>query len=206
MDNLGRSFTYMFEDPEWLQKILVGALFVLASMILIGIPFLLGYVLLVARNTANGQPLPLPAWDNLGEKFTQGLLFFVVIILYAIPLIIVNFILMMIPCIGWLAMVALSIAYAMILPYIYVRFARTGNISDAFDFAGMIAFLTQNTVNLLLVALLTIVFSILASFGILALIIGYFFTAFWAQLGIAYLYGEVVRVGEQKGGAVTTQP
>ncbi len=206
MDNIGRSFTYMFEDPEWLQKILVGAVFVLLSFILIGIPFLLGYVLQLVRNVSNGNPLPLPAWDELGEKFTKGLLFFVVIVIWAIPLIIIHFILAMIPCLGWIASVALSIAFAMVMPYIYVRFARSGNIADAFDFAGMIAFLTQNTVNLLLVALLSIVFGILASLGFIALIIGYFFTAFWAQLGIGYLYGEVVRTGERRGPAVPAQP
>ena len=65
MENLGRSFSYMFEDKDWFQKILIGAAFCLLSLVLIGIPFVLGYLLQVARQSSHGQELPLPAWDNL---------------------------------------------------------------------------------------------------------------------------------------------
>ncbi len=76
MENLGRSFSYMFEDEDWFQKILIGAAFCLLSLVLIGIPFVLGYLLQVARQSSHGKELPLPAWDNLGDKFVSGLLFF----------------------------------------------------------------------------------------------------------------------------------
>ena len=205
MDNLGRAFNFMFEDPEWLQKILIGGCFVLLSCLLIGIPFLLGYMLQVIKNTADGRPLPLPAWDNLGEKFTTGLMFFVVILLWTVPLGIIYFILIFIPCIGWLAIAAINILVALIRPYIAARFAVSGNISDAFDFPGIIAFFSQNFVNLILVFIMTIVMGVLAAFGLLALIVGVLFTLFWAYLGMAYLTGEVYRTG-QKGKAVTAQP
>lgn len=205
MENLGRAFSFMFEDPEWLQKILIGGCFILLSVILIGIPFVLGYMLIVVKNSAEGRPLPLPSWDNLGDKFTSGLMFFIVILCWTVPLIILQFILIFIPCIGWLALIALHIAVALIRPYIAARFALSGNISDAFDFPAIIAFFSQNLVNLLLVFVMTIVFGILASFGLLALAVGYLFTCFWAGLGISYLTGELYRTG-QKGKAVTAQP
>ncbi|MGB5106321.1 MAG: DUF4013 domain-containing protein [Candidatus Zixiibacteriota bacterium] len=205
MDNLGRAFNFMFEDPEWLQKILIGGCFVLLSCILIGLPFLLGYLLLVVKNSAEGRPLPLPRWDNLGEKFTAGLMYLVVLLLWAVPIWIICFVLALIPCIGWIIMIPLAIAAALIMPYIVARFAVGGKISDAFDFPGIIAFFSQNIVNLLIVFVMSIVLNFISYFGILALGVGYLFTSFWAQLGIAYLAGELYRVG-QKGTAATAQP
>ncbi|TFH65404.1 MAG: DUF4013 domain-containing protein [Candidatus Zixiibacteriota bacterium] len=199
MENLGRSFSYMFEDEEWLQKILIGAAFCLLSLVLIGIPFVLGYLLQVARQSSQGKELPLPAWDNLGDKFVSGLLFFVIGIIYGIPLAIIYFVLVLIPCIGWLAMLFLGLSFALIFSYIAVRFARTGNIGDAFDLSVMWGFLKANLGNLLIVWVMSILFHIIAWFGLLALLIGVLFTHFWAQLAVYYLYGRVVYEAERTG-------
>ncbi|MBK7091710.1 MAG: DUF4013 domain-containing protein [bacterium] len=205
MDNLGRAFNFMFEDPEWLQKILIGGCFVLLSCILIGVPFVFGYMLLLIKNTTEGRPVPLPAWDNLGDKFTSGLMFLVMLLLWAVPVWLVSIVLIMIPCIGWIILVPFVLAVYLLIPYIMARFAVGGKISDAFDFAGIIAFLTQNLMNLVIVLVMSIVLNIISYFGILALGVGFLFTNFWAQLGIAYLAGELYRTG-QKGKAVTAQP
>ena len=205
MDNLGRAFNFMFEDPEWLQKILIGGCFVLLSCIFIGVPFVLGYMLLLIKNTTEGRPLPLPAWDNLGDKFTSGLMCLVMLLLWAVPVWLVSIVLIMIPCIGWIILVPFVLAVYLLIPYIMARFAVGGKISDAFDFAGIIAFLTQNLMNLVIVLVMSIVLNIISYFGILALGVGFLFTNFWAQLGIAYLAGELYRTG-QKGKAVTAQP
>jgi hypothetical protein len=199
MENLGRSFSYMFEDEDWFQKILIGAAFCLLSLVLIGIPFVLGYLLQVARQSSQGKELPLPAWDNLGDKFVSGLLFIVIGVIYGIPLAIIYFVLVFIPCIGWLAMLFLALSFALIFPYITVRFARTGNIGDAFDLSGMWGFLKANLGNLLIVWVMSILFHIIAWFGLLALLIGVLFTYFWAQLAVYYLCGRVVYEAERTG-------
>ena len=41
--DFGRSFTFTSEDPEWVSKILIGGVFVLACSLLVGVPFVLGY-------------------------------------------------------------------------------------------------------------------------------------------------------------------
>jgi hypothetical protein len=48
------------------------------------------------------------------------------------------------------------------------------------------------------VVLLTIALGIIACFGLLALVVGIFFTMFWADLAIYYLYGKVYREGEKE--------
>jgi hypothetical protein len=197
MDYIGRSFTYMFQDKDWVQKILIGAVFGLLSLVVIGIPFVLGYLLQVARQASQGKELPLPAWDDLGEKFVSGLLFIIIGVIYSVPLAIVYIVLLLIPCLGWLAMIFLAISVAIIVPYVAVRFARSGNIGDAFDISGMWTFLQRNFGNLVLVWLMSVVLHIIAWFGLLALIVGVLFTMFWAELAIFYLYGRVVYEAER---------
>ena len=71
--DVGRAFSFPFRDPDWVVKFLVGAVFVLLSVVLVGIPFLVGYMVEVVRRVAAGEAEPLPAWENLGEKFGRGL-------------------------------------------------------------------------------------------------------------------------------------
>ena len=71
--DFGRAFQFFFEDPEWQKKTLMGSLIVLLSLILVGIPFLVGYGMAVLRRTARGEARPLPEWDGYGKYFMDGL-------------------------------------------------------------------------------------------------------------------------------------
>lgn len=191
MKNLGRAFAFMFEDKDWIQKILIGAAFTLLSVILVGIPIVLGYLLEVARRSSEGKELPLPEWDNLGDKFGRGLLFFIILIIYCIPLGIVSAILAWIPCLGAILWIIPFLLLGLIVPYLAVTYARTGNLNTAFEFEKIIRFVSDNLINLLVVLVMAIIFEIIAGFGILALGIGVLVTSFWANLGVYYLYGQV---------------
>ena len=71
--DFGRAFTSVTEDPDWIKKVLIGGAFVLLSSILVGIPFVLGYVGRTLRNVVAGAARPLPEWDDLGGIFSEGL-------------------------------------------------------------------------------------------------------------------------------------
>jgi hypothetical protein len=206
MKNLGRAFAFMFEDKEWIQKILIGAAFTLLSVILVGIPIILGYLLEVARRSAEGKELPLPEWDNLGDKFGKGLLYFIILVIYSIPLGILSAILAMIPCLGAILWIVPFLFLAMVAPYLAVTYARTANLNAAFEFEKIIRFISDNLSNLLIVLVMTIIFEIIAGFGLLALGIGVLVTSFWDYLGIYYLYGQVFWEAEQGGAAVIEGP
>jgi hypothetical protein len=206
MKNLGRAFAFMFEDKEWIQKILIGAAFTLLCLILVGIPLVLGYLLEVARRSAAGKELPLPEWDNLGDKFGKGLLFLIILIIYSIPLMILSFILAFIPCLGAILCIIPFLFLAFIAPYLAVTYARTSNLNTAFEFEKILRFVSDNFTNLLVVLVMGIIFEIIAGFGILALGIGVLVTSFWASLGIYYLYGQVFWEAEQGGVAVVEGP
>jgi hypothetical protein len=207
MINFTKAFSFMFEDKNWPVKIVLGAIFNLLSLVLIGIPFILGYLLELAKNSSEGKEIPLPEWDKLGDKFTRGLIYLIIVIVYSIPGMILSFIPCVKYCLGPLYFLALMFA----LPYITLKYAKTGSFEDAFRFNEIIDFVKQNINNLIVVVLLTIALEIIASFGTLALVVGVFFTAFWASLAIYYLYGKVYRAGEKaetesSGGESGSQP
>ena len=200
MQNVGRAFSFMFEDKNWVVKIILGAVFNLLMLVLVGIPFVLGYLLELAKNSSEGKELPLPEWDKLGDKFVRGLIYLVILIIYSIPGMILSFI----PCVKFCLGPLYFLALAFVLPYITVKYAQTGSFEEVFRFNEIIDFVKANLNNLVIVVLLSIALVIIALFGMLALVVGVFFAGFWAFLAIAYLYGQVYREGKKEKPA--TQP
>src|SRR5262249_1297336 len=95
--DLGRSFTYMFEDKDWVAKlaigggiILLGAIFfwVLLIPLISAYALVVGYALVVIKNVYDGSPTPLPEWSNLGDFFVKGLTALVGILIWFIPVIV----------------------------------------------------------------------------------------------------------------------
>ncbi|MEW6686152.1 MAG: DUF4013 domain-containing protein [Candidatus Edwardsbacteria bacterium] len=192
--NFGRAFSFMFEDREALRKILVGGFFTLLSYLVIGIPFVFGYLLELMKDNIEGKETPLPEWDQLGEKFVKGLVFLLIVIIYIMPAIIVN----VIPCLGQLLSFIYGIALWLAFPYIMGRFALSGKFTEAFQFDEIIEFVKKNIENLILALVMSIVISIISAFGIILLMVGVLFTTFWAGLGCTHLYAQVFRAAKEK--------
>jgi len=96
---VGKSFTYMFEDPEWVKKLAIGGGILLVGALVLGIliipalaaaALLLGYCLIVVKNVYDGNPRPLPEWTNIGDMFVKGVTAFVGVLIWAIPAIILG--------------------------------------------------------------------------------------------------------------------
>jgi hypothetical protein len=146
---LGDAFAYTREGVfgntnRWLKLIL--------AIICLGLPFN-GYIMRVYRGAQ-----PAPDVDQWGTLFVDGLKLLVVGIVYAIPLLILwvfiygnLFLAIFSGSIDETAMAAFApnlllmllfylveIAVAVILPVAYIRFARTGTFSDAFNFSAII--------------------------------------------------------------------
>ena len=96
--DLGKSLTYYFEDPRWVNKLAIGTgILILSSLFsvvlvgLIGYLIIIGYALDVLRNVRNGEQYPMPEWkDRWGEWLVQGVRIAVAVIVWAIPAIIVG--------------------------------------------------------------------------------------------------------------------
>jgi hypothetical protein len=148
-DMLGDAYAYTKEGVlgntnRWLKLIL--------AIICLGLPFN-GYVMRVYRGIT-----PAPDVDQWGMLFFDGLKLLVMGIIYAIPLMILwvliygsMFLAIFSGSMDETAMAAFApnlflmllfylveIAVAVILPVAYIRFARTGTFSDAFNFSAII--------------------------------------------------------------------
>lgn len=77
-----KSFSYPFEDKDWLSKLGLGALI---SMVPILNFAWSGYLVDIIRNVMNSNPEPLPTWDDLDKKFKEGLILFGATLIYASP-------------------------------------------------------------------------------------------------------------------------
>jgi hypothetical protein len=218
--DIGRSFTYIFDDENWLTKILLGGLFALLSVILIGIPFVLGYVVETIKNVIDGVPSPLPEWDNLGEKFRKGLMLALLLLIYQIPNILLQ-------CVSGGAMGALAEAdprtaesaipiiqscqgcfslvwtllVAAITPAVFIKYTLTDDFMAGFRFGELFDLIKADLGNYVIAILLTWVAGVVAMVGLIGLCIGIFFTGFWSRLVQAHLYGQLYRSISAKGEA-----
>ncbi len=190
--DIQKAFTILFEDKDWLKKTLFGGLFGFLSMFLIGIPFLMGYMLRAIKNGRTGEFIPLPDWDDLGAIFKEGLMLTVVFIVYGFIAMIVSTIIGMIPCLGCIISPLIYIALGMMVPYIVLKYADTQQFGDCFNFTEIYNHISRNITNLLIYILIVFAMSIISSIiGTILLIIGVFFTNFWVLVGNAYLILEV---------------
>lgn len=196
MPDLARSFTYMFEDKAWLSKILVGAAFVLLTPLVIGALFLGGYLVEVIKRSYEDNEVPLPEWDNFGDLIGKGLIVLIITILLYIPGLILSFL----PC-TQLLVFAYTILAMLVAPLFYARYAITGDLNAVFEFSEIIDLFKDNIANLAAVLIMWIIFSVIASLGVLALGIGVLFTIFYANLGLCFLFGKVYQEAMKKKAA-----
>ncbi|MCI0596863.1 MAG: DUF4013 domain-containing protein [candidate division Zixibacteria bacterium] len=199
MLDVGKAFSLLFADKRWLEKWLLGALLHIAAVLIIGIPFLLGYLLEVTRRALKEETFELPEWQEWGIFFGQGLIYFIILLVYLLPVIFFSVIS------GCLTMPYLLLFY-FIFPVLTFRFAQTGDFASAFRFNEMIAFIQNNLANLVVVWFVGLLATVVASFGVLAFFIGLCFSAFWAEVAMFYLAGSLVRVAPKSATSESTPP
>jgi len=214
-----RPFAFVFEDARWLNKVLIGGVFQILSFILVGIPFVLGYLAVLVRNVVADQPQPLPEWDDLGDKFAEGLRLVGIGIVYIIPMfaligvIIVPAVMMgviaqhhgnsdfdpggLIGCFGCLAG-PLGLLYALWVPAAMLNAMVEQRFGAAFDFHRIWAFISNNIGNYLLAVVVMFVARFAASFGVILFCVGVVFTIFWAMLVTFYAFAQAWRLATVK--------
>jgi hypothetical protein len=123
------------------------------------------------RNVMNGAPQPLPNWDDLGKKLTDGLVLFVAGLVYSLPVLVVACLplsMMVIPAVLsgnqdlqgvanavagvsgvlFMGLMCLFVVYALVLSVIYpailVLYAREGTFASCFKFREVFDLVGKN--------------------------------------------------------------
>lgn len=213
--DIGGAFSYVFEDEDWIVKILLGAAILLIPIF--GQLAVSGYGIAILRNIKAGKPQPLPAWSNLGDFFMDGLMFWVIRLVYGIPIFVLLCPILfaaVLPAFGTknedlLAILAsvsgvvaigvsclivlYSILVGLLMPVVQIRFAETGEIGACLRFGEMFRFLFSNIGPVIVAQLVAWAAGVLLisiagtlSLGLLALPIAVFMKAVRG-----YLYAQI---------------
>jgi hypothetical protein len=189
--DIGKSFSFPFEDKEWLSKLGLGAVISLVPILNFAWS---GYMVGIIRNVMNNVAEPLPTWDNLDKKFSDGLILFGAGIIYVLPILIAlclplsvmtfsgflsgnsdmqniartfeeagGVLFFGLLCVFTLYGVALSIIY----PAILVIFSREGTFASCFKFREVFGLISKNATSFFTAWALSLV----ASLGV-GLVIG----------------------------------
>lgn len=207
--DFGRTLGFFFQDPNWIQKLLIGSLFTILSIFLVGSIFIAGYAARLVRRAARGEPYPLPEWDDLGGMFVEGVAVIGAYLIHLLPAVAL-FVVMVIPVavLGEsegepnpaavmimipLLIVAFVLVFALMFYFTaaFTRLAIEERFSAAFEFQPNFAFLKRNAVNFLMAVLAFMVANFIAQFGILLFCVGILPATFWSQCVGAYALGEV---------------
>lgn len=166
--NIGKSFSYPFDDKQWAAKLGLGGLIVLIPILNFAWS---GYMIEIMRRVMKGDPEPLPDWNDLGQKFMDGLMLMLAGLVYALPMIVLVCLplgFMTVPAIlagnadmdeiadtlsaagGILALclsclfMAYMLALSVIYPAITVQYAREGTFAAFFKVRAMLAQISRN--------------------------------------------------------------
>jgi hypothetical protein len=210
----GRSFSYATEDRDWVTKVLLGGLISLIPFV--GQFYVMGYVVEIIKNVIAGRDVPLPEiGEDFGGKLLKGLLLSVITFIYSLPIVIVascsgignsilqsairdsdtagGFVALWSICLGGIALI-LGIAEALIIPFVWAKYAETEQFSDAFKLDEIWNLFQSNVGPTIVVVLIAGLAGFIAALvGSIACLIGAIFTVFYAQLVTAYLYGSLYR-------------
>jgi len=215
--DFAKPFTYVFDDPRWLQKILIGGLFHLAGVFIVGWFFVTGYVAQVTRNIIAGHEHPLPEWEDVGNFFNEGLRLVGVMLVFILPLIVLAMG-MMLPGILFAAIdneglqtfgsllsgcvsclfVPVVLAVTFFLPASLLFAAVEQRFKAAFEFGRIWPFLKQNIGNYLLAVVVYLIARFVGGFGIMLFCVGVVFTAFWSFLITCHGFAQAYKLAKTK--------
>jgi hypothetical protein len=224
--DFGKAVSFTFDDPDWIKKVVIGGVVTLVPILNFAS---YGYSIEVTRRVIDGNPQPLPEWDDFGGKFIKGLIYFVIGLVYSLPIVLIaclaaggmaatgslaasssrsageaaggvfGLLGMCVSCIA----VIYGVFVAIVLPAAVGHYAAKNEIGAAFRFADVLSLVQKNLGAYLMVFAIGIVAGLLASLvGSLACGIGLIFAGFWSLLVIGHATGQAYREASANIGLV----
>lgn len=214
--DIGKSIGYVFEDEKWGSKVLLGGIINLIPIVNLAVT---GYAVRALKNVANGWDRPLPEWDDFGGYFVKGLLVHIGVLIYSLPLILLN--LGMIPLglfqdqrgvgealvLVSMGMACLQVLYGLVIglwvPAAIANYSLSGEFGAFFQFGQIWKLISGNLGDYIIMLIVTWVVSMVAGLvGLVLCIIGLTFTMFVYYLIGAHMLGQIAR----QSGALAEEP
>ena len=190
--DITKAFTYVFDDKDWMMKVLIGALLSIAGFLIIPGFIIAGYSIQILRNVKKGVAEPLPEWAEWGEMLKDGFMVALAQIIYSLPIIIIACIAFgaagglasfenldedaiaaaMISTFGvvFCLILIFGIAMAFISPALQIQYVKHGDLASMFRFSEIIALIRENISDILLVV--GVMIGTAFAFGIVSTVLG----------------------------------
>ena len=230
--DIGKSFSYPFEDDDWISKLFLGAVVSLVPILNFAWT---GYTVGIVRNVSDGVSLPLPEWSDFGDKFVKGFFIWAAGFIYSIPALLIG-------CLplGVLAVSAgvessnttdtfqsiftgvgilfgcLIILYALVLsfyfPAVFINLAKKGTFGSCFEVGEIFRIVSKNTSRYLTAWLVSIVGAIVVGIivAIISVLLGFIVCIGWilawliSALSSVYLFAVYAHLFGQVTSQETT--
>lgn len=182
MLDIGRSFSYITADPDWIKKIAIGLLVGLIGTFVFGLGaiVLLGYQIAIIRAKLEGRQPELPEWNDWGGFIKDGIFAIIIGLGYAAPVIVLAICMQIVfvgagvatgeldpdlagiigtvisvigLCFG-LVIFVYVIFLSLAMPIAITRYVAEGGLGAAFAFGEVFALLRGNIVGWLIIAFL----------------------------------------------------
>jgi hypothetical protein len=213
--NIGSAFSYVTEDSDWIKKILIGAVLTLTG---IGTIAVIGWMLEMIRRVHDENAELLPAWDEIGTYFVDGIKFFVVGFVWSLPLILVSAcfativiiadsqmsysdaeitVLITSICFGLVALVY-GIVLGLLMPAAAGTLATTGSISQALNPANAFKLFRANIGGFIIASLLgQVIVSIASMIGIIICGVGTYVGFAYGYAVLGNMYGQAYKKAKE---------
>ncbi len=204
--NYSLAFTFVKEEKDWIQKILVTGLILLIPIV--GALYLVGWMFEITRRIARHETPVLPEVD-FSKYIGIGFKAIVVAFVYMLPCTIVSifssttdailsnsrsdgivFLRTVTNCGFGLINFVLWLALSFVLIAAYIRFLDNFQISSAFNFAAVWKTVTSSAKDILILWLFNLLSGLIASVGLVFCFIGIIFTAPYASAVWGNLLGQ----------------
>ncbi len=215
--DFGKAVSFTFDDPDWIKKVAIGGVVTFVPILNFAA---YGYSIEVTRRVIDGNPQPLPEWDDFGGKFIKGLIYFVIGLVYSLPIVLIACLAvggmaatgnlassssksagdaaggvfgLVMTCVSCIA-ILYGVFVALVLPAAVGHYAAKGEIGAAFRFADMLSLVQKNLGAYLMVFAISVVAGLIAGVvGSLACGVGLIFAGFWSLLVIGHATGQAYR-------------
>ena len=191
--DVNRAIRYVFDDKQWISKVLIAVVLSLFSWLIIPAFIVAGYMVKLVRQVMHGQDTPLPEWTDWGDLLRDGFFVLVAEFLWMLPFIVLILIVslatgglgsmsdggdalaaattgagLLLACLVLLMVIALLF----VLPALIIQYAIKGDFGALFRFSEVFDIIRNHMSDILLALLVTVAVSFVVGLvgGILGII------------------------------------
>jgi hypothetical protein len=197
---IGKCLAWATSDPRWVRKTFVGGVVLLLSLLVVPLPFLVGYYARVTRAALSLESLP--NWNRWPDLYVEGLSVLAISVVHVVPVVVALWLLLR-RAAGEPTGPATVLPFIVFVPFLllwglYVQVARLRAVAlrrfrVAFQVSENVDFVRRNWGNIGRLVVVLAIAGVANQMGPFLCCVGMFPVSFWATSTFLYAFGRVGR-------------